>query len=146
MIPAPWVRAIEAARRAEALVARGEASEELRNRVRTVLAGIEREKAEAEAAEKDRHMVERLAGVHNDLGVHQDWQKADAEYAAAFRGYGVDLDALDPDEAGAILAASPVAPELANALDQWAFLRRGPWLQEFGRSETAGRGRQGGRP
>jgi serine/threonine-protein kinase len=127
--PTPWVRAIEAARRAEALAARGEASEELRNRVRTVVAGIERERAVAEAAEKDRRMVERLAGVHNDLGVHQDWQKADAEYAAAFRGYGVDLDELDPEEAGVTLAASPVAPELANALDQWAFLRRGPWLR-----------------
>ena len=127
--PTPWVRAIEAARRAEALVARPEASEDLRTRVRTALAIIEQEKAEAEAAEKDRRMVERLAGVHNDLGVHQDQQKADAEYAAAFRGYGVDVDALEPQEAGAILAASPVAPELANALDQWAFLRRGRMLR-----------------
>ena len=144
--PAPWVRAIEAARRAEALVARGEASEELRNRVRTVLAGVEREKAVAEAVEKDRHMVERLAGVHNDLGVHQDWQKADAEYAAAFRGYGVDLDAIDPDEAGAILAASPVARRACQCAGPVGLSASGAMVAEFGRSETFGRGRQGGRP
>jgi tetratricopeptide (TPR) repeat protein len=121
-----WVQALEAARRAEALLPRGETSPELRDRVRSVLAAIELEREEAEAAEKDRHMVERLAGIHNDLGVHRDMERADAEYAAAFRGYGVDLDALDPDQAGARLARSPVAAELANALDQWAFIRRGP--------------------
>ena len=49
-----------------------------------------------------------------------------AEYAAAFRNYGVDIDALDPAEAGRLLSASPVAIELANALDQWTFIRRSP--------------------
>jgi serine/threonine-protein kinase len=121
-----WVQAIEAARRAEALLPRGETNPELRERVRSVLGAIEFEREQAEAAEKDRHMTERLAGIHNDLGVHLEMERADAEYTAAFRGYGVDLDALDPDEAGARLARSPVAAELANALDQWAFIRRGP--------------------
>jgi eukaryotic-like serine/threonine-protein kinase len=121
-----WVQALEAARRAEALLPRGETNPELRDRVRSVLAGIELEREQSEAAEKDRHMIERLAGIHNDLGVHLEMERADAEYTAAFRGYGVDLDALDPDEAGARLARSPVAAELANALDQWAFIRRGP--------------------
>jgi tetratricopeptide (TPR) repeat protein/tRNA A-37 threonylcarbamoyl transferase component Bud32 len=125
-----WVQAIEAARRAESLLTRDEGSTELRDRVRSSLAAIERERDEAEAAEKDRRMVERLAGIHNDLGVHRDFERADAEYAAAFRGYGVDLDALDPAEAGARLAKSPVAAELANALDQLAFLRRTPFLRD----------------
>ena len=40
--------------------------------MRPVLTAIERERDEAEAAEKDRRMVERLAGIHNDLGVHGD--------------------------------------------------------------------------
>jgi serine/threonine-protein kinase len=124
--PTLWIQAIEAARRAESLLPRGETSPELRQRVRSVLAAVEHERDEAEAVEKDRRMVERLAGIHNDLGVHGDIEQADSEYAAAFRGYGVDLDALDPEVAGAQLAASPVAPELANALDQWAFIRRGP--------------------
>ena len=45
-------------------------------------------------------MVERLAAIHNDLGVHNDAVKADAEYAAAFRAYGVDLDRMEPEPAG----------------------------------------------
>ena len=127
--PTLWVQAIEAARRAEALLSKGTTSPELNERVRTVVAAMESERDLAEAAEKDRRMVERLAGIHNDLGVHRDAERADAEYTAAFRSYGVDLDALDPQAAAARLAASPVAAELANALDQWAFLRRGPVLR-----------------
>jgi eukaryotic-like serine/threonine-protein kinase len=122
--PTLWVQAIEAARRAESLLAPEETSTELRYRVRSLLAAIVRERDESEAAEKDRRMVERLAGIHNDLGVHLDTERADAEYAAAFRGYGVDIDTLDAATAGARLAQSPLAAELANALDQWAFLRR----------------------
>ena len=119
-----WVQAIETARRAESLLSRTEGDAELRDRVRAFLSAIERERDEVESAEKDRRMVERLAEIHNDLGVHHDFKRVDAEYSAAFRDYGVDLDAGDPAEAGARLAASPVAVELANALDQWVFIRR----------------------
>ena len=119
-----WVQALEAVRRAESLLAREEVSADLRERVRSFLAAIERERDRSQAAEKDRRMVERLAEIHNDVGVHLDSERADSEYAAAFRSYGVDIDALDPAVAGARLAQSPLAAELANALDQWAFLRR----------------------
>ena len=90
-------------------------------------------------------MVERLAAIHNDLGVHNDEAKADAEYAAAFRAYGVDLDRIEPEAAGRVLAASPAVADLANALDHWAFLRRGPDVARPGRRGEAGRGREGGR-
>jgi eukaryotic-like serine/threonine-protein kinase len=119
-----WVQAIETARRAESLLSRAEGDAELRERVRVVLSAIEREREEVESSEKDRRMVERLAEIHNDLGVHHDSKRVDAEYSAAFRNYGVDLDAGDPAAAGARLAKSPVAVELANALDQWVFIRR----------------------
>ena len=74
-------------------------------------------------------MVARLAAIHNDLGVHNDAVKADAEYAAAFRAYGVDLDRMQPEPAGRALAASPSVADLASAVDHWAFLRCGPTLQ-----------------
>ena len=119
-----WAQAIETARRAESLLSRAEGDAELRDRVRAFLSAIERERDEVESAEKDRRMVERLAEIHNDLGVHHDSKRVDAEYSAAFREYGVNLDVGDPAEAGARLAASPVAVELANALDQWVFIRR----------------------
>ena len=125
--PIPWVEAIEAARRAESVL--GEhPGKGLRERVHAFLANLVRERDAAAAAEKDRRIVERLAAIHNDFGVHNDDAKSDAEYAAAFRSYGVDLDELDPVEAGLVLAASPAAADLASALDRWAFLRRGRML------------------
>ena len=128
--PIPWVEAIEAARRAESLLGGGAAGSEQRERVQAFLADLVRERDAAEAVEKDRRIVERLAAILNDLGVHNDDAKADAEYAAAFRAYGVDLDELDPTTAGQALAASPAAANLASALDQWAFLRRGRILRD----------------
>jgi serine/threonine-protein kinase len=128
--PVPWVEAIEAARRAESLLGGGDAGAGLRDRVEAFIADLVRERGAAEAAEKDRRIVERLAAIHNDLGVHNDVAKADAEYAAAFHAYGVNLDELDPAESGRALAARPAAADLASALDQWAFLRRGRALRD----------------
>ena len=88
---------------------------ELRNRVPYRARRRRARKAAAEAAEKDRRIVERLAAVLNDLGVHNDGQKADAEYAAAFRAYGVDLDAIDPDAPARPGRQPGRPPELANA-------------------------------
>ncbi len=94
------------------------------------MAELVRERDAAAGVEKDRRMVERLAAIQNDLGVHNDDAKADAEYAAAFRAYGVDLDRMGPAAAGRALAASPAVADLANALDNWSFLRRGPTLRD----------------
>ena len=128
--PILWVEAIEAARRAETLLTGNDASLEQKERVRQFLDELLREREAIEAVEKDRRIVERLAAVLNDFGVHGDERKADSDYAAAFRAYGVDVDSLDPSAAGRLLAASPVAPELASALDQWAILRRGRVLHD----------------
>ena len=127
--PVAWVEAIEAARRAESLLGGDDAGSEWHDRVRAFMAELVRERDAVEGAEKDRRMVERLAAIQNDLGVHNDVAKADAEYAAAFRAYGVDPDRMEPEAAGRTLAASPAAADLANALDHWAFLRRGPALR-----------------
>lgn len=128
--PIPWVEAIEAARRAETLLAGSDASAEQKERVRRFLDGLVREREAIEAVDKDRRVVERLASVLNDFGVHGDERKADSDYAAAFRAYGVDVDSLDPSAAGRLLATSPVAPELASALDQWGILRRSRVLHD----------------
>ena len=99
--------------------------------MRAFLADVIRERDAAEAAEKDRRIVERLAAILNDFGVHGDERKADAEYASAFRAYGVDLDALGPGGCPAACSpSSPAAADLASALDQWAFLRRGRALRD----------------
>ncbi len=140
-----WVEAIEAARRAESLLGGEDGGAGLHDRVRTFLAELVRERDAAEGEEKDRRMVERLAAIQNDLGVHGDDAKADAEYLAAFRAYGVDPDRMGRDAVGQVLAASPAAADLANALDHWAFLRRGPVLRDRGWQFEADRGGEGRR-
>jgi serine/threonine-protein kinase len=125
-----WVEAVEAARRAESLLGTGDAGRELHDRVKAFMDDLVRERDTAERAERDRRMVERLAAIQNDFGVHNDDAKADAEYAAAFRAYGVDVDRVEPGAAGRALAASPAVADLANALDHWAFMRRGRTLHD----------------
>ncbi len=129
--PARWIEAIEAVRRAEAVMVQGMGSAELAAQIQRVAAFVSRERDLSEAVGKDRRMVERLVEIHDDLGVHGQSTRADAEWAAAFRAYGVDVDALDPGVAAARLAASPVAAELAGALDQWIFVRRGQRPPDF---------------
>jgi serine/threonine-protein kinase len=128
--PVAWVEAIEAARRAESLLGGRELRGGLERRVKTFLKDLLRERHAAEIAEKDRRTLERLAAIPNDLGVHNDDAKAEAEYAAAFRAYGIDPDVMEPVAAGKALAASPMAVDLAGALDHWAFLRRGRTLHD----------------
>ncbi len=124
--PTLWVEAFEAAKRARALLPAGQGTADLQERVGSLLEIVTLERSRADLERKDRRTVERFAEIHNDLGVHLDGERAAAEYAAAFRSYGVDIDALEPAQAGRFLAGSPVAIELANALDQWTFIRRSP--------------------
>ncbi len=124
--PMLWVEAYEAASRARAVLLPGQCTPDLCSRVRGLVETVARERTEADSKRRDQRMIERLAEIHNDLGVHLDADRANAEYAAAFRNYGVDIDALDSAKAGRMLAQSPVVIELANALDQWTFIRRSP--------------------
>ena len=92
--------------------------------MRDLVTAVAREHDETEAVEKDRRMVERLAEIHDDYAVHLDRAMMESQYVTAFREYGVDVDGLGPAQAGARLAARPVAAELAGALDHWAHNRR----------------------
>ena len=51
-------------------------------------------------------------------------RQADAEYALAFRDFGIDLDALKPAEAVAQIARRRIFPALIKALDEWSAFRR----------------------
>jgi serine/threonine-protein kinase len=122
--PLRWGDAMAAARRAQAILAQGQGSPELEKRVQSLMATIARERDEARETMNDGRMVERLAAIHDDIAVHLDRTKADQEYVAAFRNYGIDIDALAPAAAAARIAVRPIATELAVALDRWAFNRR----------------------
>jgi tetratricopeptide (TPR) repeat protein len=110
-----YPEALAAARRAGQLVAEGEGHEELRWRVRQVVADLE--------------MVARLEDIHlwmlaTTIEGSFDCAGADRDYAQAFRDYGIDVDALPPAEAGRQLQARAIRVELAAALDVWALARR----------------------
>jgi serine/threonine-protein kinase len=126
-----WIEATEACKRADSILASGDAPEDWRDRVRNLREDVAREyseaRARAEAAwaeARDRRMVERLAEIHADISIHQDAKLRDEQFAAAFRDYGIDVEALEPAEAGARIAARPIAVELAGGLENWAHNRR----------------------
>jgi Flp pilus assembly protein TadD len=51
-------------------------------------------------------------------------EQTDREYAKAFVACGLDLDAMDPTQAGKSLAGSPATAEIAAAIDHWCAIRR----------------------
>jgi hypothetical protein len=50
-------------------------------------------------------------------------EQAEADYAEAFRKYGLDLLALDPETVAERITASSIKEELLTALDDWAALK-----------------------
>jgi serine/threonine protein kinase/Flp pilus assembly protein TadD len=115
-----WREAQAAAKRAEALLANGGGGAELQQRVGDLLA--------------DLRMVERLEELRllqaNVKDGRFDDEGADRAYAAAFRDYGIDVDALDPRQAVEHLKARPIRVELAAALDGWSRTRQ--WFPRQG--------------
>src|SRR5262249_21500996 len=63
-------------------------------------------------------MVKKL----DEIRLGHDSRKAAAAYAEAFSGYGVDVLALEPEEAASRLKTRAVRSDLAAALDDWAAL------------------------
>lgn len=119
-----WAEASQAARRAEGVLARAEVRSDLRGEIGSLVAMVNRERDQAEARSKDRRTLERIAAIHTDIALHLDYPRADREYATAFREYGIDVNHLSSNDAGARIAVSPIAAEMVDALDQWAFVRR----------------------
>jgi serine/threonine-protein kinase len=136
-----WAEATEAAKRAASILAQGEGSADLGGRVRALMAAVTLEhaeaKARAEATEKDRLMLERLDEINSSYSVHMSSATVDARYQAAFRDYGIDVDALDPAEAAAIIAARPIASRLAWRLESWGNTLRKKQYKNADRAKAA---------
>jgi serine/threonine-protein kinase len=113
--------ALAAAQRADGLAAGEHSDPELRRRVATTVQQLQEE-------ERDRRMVERLTTIREDqaeMGDNMfDEGPSDAAYARAFREYGIDPEALPPQETARRVRARPIARELVAALDDWAKVRR----------------------
>jgi serine/threonine-protein kinase len=112
--------ALASAQRANGLLDQGPAHAELRQRVQALV-------AELLQAERDRRMTARLEQARlSQASVkdgHFDLAAADAEYAAAFREYGIDVrtEAFEPTVER--LRATTIRAELAAALDDWALVQ-----------------------
>jgi serine/threonine protein kinase/Flp pilus assembly protein TadD len=111
---AQWPEARAKARRAEGLLAGGDGSEQMRQRVRELLADLD--------------MVERLERIRLRMAEIKDgsWDVArvDHEYREAFREYGLDVEALEPETAAARVRVRNIRVALTGALDDWAKVRR----------------------
>jgi tetratricopeptide (TPR) repeat protein/tRNA A-37 threonylcarbamoyl transferase component Bud32 len=134
-----WTEAITAVKQAEASLQTGEPSETLRQRVAELLQSLETERREAEQraneAEKDRKLVERIEAIRVQyVDADEVWFSerenkespinANEAYAEAFRVYGIDVDQVEPAEAGKHLRQRPQAQEIAFAIDAWSLIRK----------------------
>jgi serine/threonine-protein kinase len=128
-----WDEALAAAAKAEMILKTGPTDAETRQRVGVQLADLHTEAAEVA---RDRAMLERLEAAHERRAAITDedldrtsprasivyGHAAAPAYAAAFREYGIDVLALEPETAAAQLRARRIHRELADALDDWMVL------------------------
>jgi serine/threonine protein kinase/tetratricopeptide (TPR) repeat protein len=119
-----WPEALEAARRAEAAVAVGEADPATAERVHQQLRELE--------------FIDRLERIRMERATHAeglfDIAGADRDFARAFREFGVDVDELPVETSIDRLKARPaLAIVLAVALDDWARARRQVPQEDAGR-------------
>jgi serine/threonine protein kinase/Flp pilus assembly protein TadD len=106
-------------KRAEELLAGGEGGEELPERVGRARADV----AMAALLEEIR-----LAKAEVEDG-HFDFAGADRRYRDAFQSYGLDVFALDPDQAAARIRDSAIPGQLVAALDDWLVAKQGAGLR-----------------
>ncbi len=124
--------ALESARRALTLAEAGDADAALLERARKFVSAAE---LDLGAADRERKLVEqdaklrerlielRLAQIAS-LNVPQREAELDADFAKAFKDYGVDLEVADLVPAMKRIRERDIAEEVALALDDWGRLRR----------------------
>jgi tetratricopeptide (TPR) repeat protein len=117
---AKWPEALEAIKRAEGFLAGMPSRIDLGGRVVQL--------------RRDVEMAIRLEDIwlrrHETGESHGEWRvrqlqsaRVDREFAEAFRAFGIEMDALDPLEAGERIRASTIRLQLATALDGWKLIR-----------------------
>ena len=104
---ARWAEALSAAKRAEGLLARARPTRRSGAGWPRLLARLERERAaaaeKARRLEADRVLLADLESVRGNRAEHRRRaSEADADYAAAFRKAGLDLDKTEPGRGGPV--------------------------------------------
>ena len=126
---APWDAALAAAEKARELLVAG-VEPGLRKRVEELASEVVAERGRAaeaaEAAARDRRLLDRLADIRSAKADDRLGDNTAAAYSEAFREAGINPDTLALDETGRRIKARPpgTATAVAMALDDWAALRR----------------------
>ncbi|ODU00851.1 MAG: hypothetical protein ABS79_02670, partial [Planctomycetes bacterium SCN 63-9] len=125
-----WHQAVDSARQARLLLDQGEPDPPLSARVDDLVNLVAREQAEAarraDELDRDREFVKRLNRIRDqefERAEGWDLKRTDADFATAFREFGIDPDRLDPTRAGELLKERSDPLELAFFLDDWAQIR-----------------------
>ena len=123
-----WSHAMAAATRARDLFEQGEPNADLRARIQTMIAVVKAEQAVASQRVmelvRDRELLADLEAIRARRSEHWEINRTDEEYAAAFRNFGIDLDHLEPTEAGKRIAGRSDPAQLVSYVDDWAMRRR----------------------
>jgi serine/threonine protein kinase/tetratricopeptide (TPR) repeat protein len=84
---------------------------------------------ELKQLEADRRLLDQLEEIRLQKTAlkdeHFDVARADRLYQDGFRTYGLDLAALDADQAARRIKASPIRDQLLAALDDWLLVKTG---------------------
>ncbi len=100
-------------------------------RAQGVLAGLWADAALSRGADdlaRDMEMAQRLEEARLKAtasgGGRFDWETTNDAYGEAFQWYGLDVEHLDPQEAGERIRSRSIRQQLAMAVDDWALNRR----------------------
>ena len=126
---APWDAAVAAAEKARDLLVVGVESgvrEQVEAMIADLAAARGRAAEAAEAAARDRRLIDRLTDIRSARADDRLGDSTVAAYGDTFHVAGIDPDNLSPEEAGHRIKARPseVASALAVTLDDWAAIRR----------------------
>jgi serine/threonine protein kinase len=119
-----WSEALVAARRAEPAIAEGEASPDIQERARQALADLELVRRIEEIRAHSGTAWGSWRDPKRDPTLNALAVQAEQDYAAAFRGAGIDVDTLSVEEtAKRITARGAIAAAVLPALDDWVAVR-----------------------
>jgi serine/threonine-protein kinase len=111
--------ALSAARRAQALLDSGLPTDELRDRVREVVAVLERDECDRLLLEQAEEARLRTADWR---GGTFNYSESASRYREAFRGWGLDVGQASPQEAAGRLRAGPLGDRRLAAMGHWAWV------------------------
>jgi serine/threonine-protein kinase len=122
-----WTQALAAARTAQELFNSDLAVPELQAQIEQLVNELTHAENQARGLSRQRRMQNRLEEIRLAKtavkGSYFDSSRADPEYEAVFREFGIDFEKLTPEEVAQRLRQEALGEDLAAALVDWATAR-----------------------